>query len=405
MKQLQDMYKAGTLGIDPAENFRLWDATLWFSMTITHALEGAAPAEHWSDVVAFRDTVDWDKLLNSPGETYDGITMIPETVRAETEEPAPDENNEFNDVSDLTEPADGANWQSRADALIQAKQTVGLCADTLGPSFQILWHAVVHDWTPKMLAETDGYGHRVTGAAYGMGMVRSALRQLAYFRDRLASAERGETPRKFFPLAGRSSVTTPPPARSGTMRIEAALSFISFFGTDMTTLSDLVRATIERTKQPRPHVEQSARALQKAGMLSAKNIVPLEGARLLIALAARKASEATAFTNEYASLERIRWHNAIAAPGEPNEPQRAGDAIERLVASIWGGSREHIKKTVMIIQSWPEIVIDGDHYHPSGTLMETGGIISEVRRSLEIPACIIAQIGADLGHTGCRYAV
>jgi hypothetical protein len=175
----------------------------------------------------------------------------------------------------------------------------------------------------------------------------------------------------------------------------------------MATLSDLTRATIERTKLP--SVEQRARALQTAGLVTAKNIVPLECARLLIALAARQASKAIAFTNQYASLEKIRWHRQFSAPDEPNPPERAGDAIERLVMSIWGGSREHIGATVQVITSWPEIIITdargyGDHFHPSGTLMEAHGF-ADVRHSLEIPACIIAQIGADLGHKGCTYAV
>jgi hypothetical protein len=177
----------------------------------------------------------------------------------------------------------------------------------------------------------------------------------------------------------------------------------------MATLADLIRATIVRTKLPRSHVERRARALHSAGLVSTKNIVPLECARLLTALAAPQASKATAFTNQYAALERIRWHNQVADPDAPNPPQRAGDTIERLVASIWGGSREHVGKIVEIVTTSPEIVIYdergyGDHFHPSGTLTESSGPIG-VRSTMAIPGRVIAQIGADLGHKGCAYAV
>jgi hypothetical protein len=199
------MYKAGKLGVDPRENLRLWDACLRFKATVVHATEGKEPVEHYSETRDWRDYINWAALIADPHGTYQGIPVF-------TPGDAPEGWGVSDDceVVDVVDPNDmmdpGADI---AEDLVAAKQTIGLLADTLGPDFRILKHAIVHDWTPRTLAETDGYGHRVTGAAYGMGMIRSALRQLAYFWDRLDSAERCETPRKFFPLAGFKALSAP----------------------------------------------------------------------------------------------------------------------------------------------------------------------------------------------------
>jgi hypothetical protein len=105
--------------------------------------------------------------------------------------------------------------------------------------------------------------------------------------------------------------------------------------------------------------------------------------------------------NRYASLKRL-----VEA-----EHVKAGDAIEAWVTSIWAGNCDAADKTLRIVQSWEEIIFadsadrqhSGEHFYPDGQFIERHELF-EVRRSIEIPGIVIAQIGADLGKRGCSYA-
>jgi hypothetical protein len=46
----------------------------------------------------------------------------------------------------------------------------------------------------------------------------------------------------------------------------------------------------------------------------------------------------------------------------------------------------------------------GEHFYGEDQIMEQHALF-DVRRSLEIPGRIIAQIGGDLGMRGCKYAI
>jgi hypothetical protein len=170
----------------------------------------------------------------------------------------------------------------------------------------------------------------------------------------------------------------------------------------------LVRATISRTGLRKAFVEQRARQLQDAGLLpvavgtSKVAAQPRHLTHLLISLAAARVRSAPALVHEYAALARIGDHS----------PRLAGDAIEQLIARIWSGDKADHGKVVHIVSTWPEFIITeradnvfaGEHFYEPGAVMEFHGL-DAVRRVLEIPVCVVAQIGADIGFQGCRYAI
>ncbi|KJC53470.1 hypothetical protein UB31_08640 [Bradyrhizobium sp. LTSP849] len=171
------------------------------------------------------------------------------------------------------------------------------------------------------------------------------------------------------------------------------------------TVPDLVRATHERSKLPATYTNQRAREIQNAGLLPlAKGSAyararPCDLVNLVLALSADKVRHAPATVNRYSGLRRLVEAEHI----------RAGAALEAWVTKIWAGDRDEADKTLRIVQTWQEIVFedrDGhtEHFYSADTLMELHAVM-DVRRSIEIPGRVIAQIGADLGIRGCQYAV
>jgi hypothetical protein len=168
-----------------------------------------------------------------------------------------------------------------------------------------------------------------------------------------------------------------------------------------TTFAALVCATIEHTKLPRTKVEQTAREIQNAGQaVLGRGAIARPGdlAHLLLGVSSDTVRSAPATVNRYSRLTRL-----VEA-----EHPKAGDAIEAWVTKIWSGDRDEADKTLRIVQSWPEIVFHDRDHHPEhfyadGHIMERHALF-EVRRSIEIPGIVIAQIGADLGKRGCSYA-
>jgi hypothetical protein len=172
------------------------------------------------------------------------------------------------------------------------------------------------------------------------------------------------------------------------------------------TVPDLVRSTHARTKLPATKINQSAREIQNAGLLPIANGAtyakarPRDLVRLLFAVSADKVRHAPALVNRYSDLKRLGADNTSA-----------GDALEALVGKIWSGDRDAADKTIRVVQSWPEVIIAerddeqhaGDHYYGEDQIMELHALF-DVRRSIEIPGRVIAQIGADLGFKGCAYA-
>lgn len=174
------------------------------------------------------------------------------------------------------------------------------------------------------------------------------------------------------------------------------------------TVPDLVRSTHERTKLPATYIHQRSREIQNAGLLplargsAYARAKPRDAVNLWIALAADKVRHAPATVNQYSSLKRL-----VEA-----EHGKAGDAIESWVTKIWSGNRDEADKTLRIVQTWPEVILAerddeqhaGEHFYPDDAFIERHALF-DVRRSLEIPGRVVAQIGADLGMRGCQYAI
>jgi hypothetical protein len=83
-----------------------------------------------------------------------------------------------------------------------------------------------------------------------------------------------------------------------------------------------------------------------------------------------------------------------------------------LIGKIWSGDRHAADTTIRIVQSWPQVILAesgdeqhaGEHFYGEDQIMERHALF-DVRRSLEIPGRIIAEIGGDLGMRGCQYAI
>jgi hypothetical protein len=170
------------------------------------------------------------------------------------------------------------------------------------------------------------------------------------------------------------------------------------------TIANMVSAVHERTHMTPTYVEQRARVLQNNGLLQlgrGATARPRDCANVLLSLSADKVRHATALVNRYSDLKRLGADNT-----------KAGDALEALVTEIWAGDRDAADKTIRIVQSWPEIIIAerdeeqhaGLHFYDDEQIMEMHALF-DVRRSIEIPGRVIAQIGGDLGMRGCQYAV
>jgi hypothetical protein len=162
------------------------------------------------------------------------------------------------------------------------------------------------------------------------------------------------------------------------------------------TFAAMVCAVINRAKLPRAKVEQTAREIQNAGLaVLGRGVIarPIDLANLFLGISTDKVRHAPATVNRYSSLKRL-----VEA-----EHPKAGDAIEAWVTKVWAGDRTEAHKTLRIVQTWPEIIIDGEHFYSEDQYIEQHTVM-DVRRSIEIPGRVIAQIGADLGIRGCAYA-
>ncbi|MDH2354895.1 hypothetical protein QCM80_30135 [Bradyrhizobium sp. SSUT112] len=167
------------------------------------------------------------------------------------------------------------------------------------------------------------------------------------------------------------------------------------------SIATMVRAIIDRTKLPRTKVEQTTRELQNAGLVQlgrGANARPADLANTLLGLSADKVRHAPATVNQYSSLRRL-----VEA-----EHVKAGDALESWVTKIWAGDRDEADKVLRIVQTWQEINFEDrghhtEHFYSAGTPLEQHTLF-DVRRSIELPGRVIAQIGADLGIRGCSYA-
>jgi hypothetical protein len=167
------------------------------------------------------------------------------------------------------------------------------------------------------------------------------------------------------------------------------------------TFAAMVCAVIDRTTLPRAKVEQTAREIQNAGLaVLGRGAIARPGdlANLLLGVSSDTVRRSPATVNQYSNLKRL-----VEA-----EHVKAGNALEAWVTKVWSGNRDEADKTLRIVQSWPEIVFydrdhHAEHFYSEDHLIERHALL-DVRRSIEIPGLVIAQIGADLGLRGCQYA-
>lgn len=169
------------------------------------------------------------------------------------------------------------------------------------------------------------------------------------------------------------------------------------------SIADLTRAVGARTGFTATYIEQRARALQGAGLLPVANgrqhiaAKPRDLAHLLLSLASAKVRNAPATVHKYASLAMLS-----------EDKSRAGDVIEQLIKTIWDGDRQARGTKIAIVETESKVILSFDgyetHFYPADTIIEFRGIDS-VRRTLEIPCIVIAQIGADLGFARCNNAI
>lgn len=193
-----------------------------------------------------------------------------------------------------------------------------------------------------------------------------------------------------------------PPRVSGYFFWAASLQLLKRLDSMTRSIATMVRAIIDRTKLPRTKIEQTTREIQNAGLVQlgrGASARPVDLANTLLALSADKVRHAPAAVIQYSSLRRL-----VEA-----EHVKADDALESWVTKIWAGDRDESDKTLRIVQTWREIVFedrDGytERFYPADALMELHTLF-DVRRSIEVPGRVIAQIGADLGIRGCQYAV
>lgn len=170
------------------------------------------------------------------------------------------------------------------------------------------------------------------------------------------------------------------------------------------TIANMVCAVHQRTPFTPTYVEQRSRALQNAGLLQLGRgaiATPRDLVRLLLSACADKVRQAPTFVNQYSDLQRLGA-----------ETTTAGDALESWVTKIWAGDRNEADKTLRVVQSWQEIILAerddkqhaGQHFYGADQILEHHALF-DVRRSVEIPGRVIAQIGADIGMRGCQYAI
>lgn len=167
------------------------------------------------------------------------------------------------------------------------------------------------------------------------------------------------------------------------------------------TIANMVCAVHQRTPFTPTYVEQRARVLQNNGLVQlGRGAIarPRDLVNLLLATSADKVRHAPAIVHQYSDLKRL-----VDA-----EHGKAGDALEAWATKVWAGDRSEADKTLRVIQTWPEIILEdrdgyGEHFYAADKLLEQHTVV-DVRRSIEIPGRVVAQIGADLGMRGCAYA-
>jgi hypothetical protein len=213
------LYHGGKLGVGEIENRRHWSAALRLKRIMADARGEEAldiVENDWWDLVDWRVAIEWDKLIKDPDGTFQGLHVEDFGAAEKREELRRDQGGpkKYKDTNshDSYSCVDNGSWNvfrdlAPAALLVLNKQTVALAADWLGSDYRVLIAAIDKGWTAAMIGETEGYTlGSATARACGIGMLRSALRNLSDFFVKLDRLESGEAAVK----GARSTVAQTP---------------------------------------------------------------------------------------------------------------------------------------------------------------------------------------------------
>jgi hypothetical protein len=102
---------------------------------------------------------------------------------------------EFQDTDVPNDCATVDNAEGEYDQIrtLHARQVVSLAEDVLGHDYKVLTSLIIDNWTARTIGENEGYMNRATASAFGMGMIRSVLRNLSRFYLKLDRLEQDGT--------------------------------------------------------------------------------------------------------------------------------------------------------------------------------------------------------------------
>jgi hypothetical protein len=196
---IREMAQRGELGINEPENRRhSFDAGRLkrdIAMSTGEFLSDSA-ASDWRELAL--PHLDLDETIVSFARDT-GLTLNDDGEFQDTDVP--------NDCATV----DNAEGEYEQIRTLHARQVISLAEDVLGDDYKVLTSLILDNWTARTIGENEGYMNRATASACGIGMIRSALRNLSRFYLKLDRLEHGgERPPDVWPLIGTpKSIATP----------------------------------------------------------------------------------------------------------------------------------------------------------------------------------------------------
>ncbi|MET4211449.1 hypothetical protein [Bradyrhizobium sp. LA2.1] len=188
-QHLKEMAQRGELGVNEPENRRHAFAAERLKRDIA-----VSRGEPLNDSAAN----DWRELRGDYfGEGIDSLGSDNEILLSDELE------FEDTDAPEQSAVVDNAGTECAQVCIHRVQQVVALAKEVLGDDYGVLESVIVNNWTAQAVGENELFGHRATASACGKGMIRSALRNLARFYDRLDRLElSGDRPIDVWPLIG-----------------------------------------------------------------------------------------------------------------------------------------------------------------------------------------------------------
>jgi hypothetical protein len=197
----RELAQRGKLGINEPENRRHW-----FDAERLKRIIAISMGEQMNDSAAY----DWRGLM------LPYVGPEPESLATDVGLTVNDDG-EFQDSDVPGECAvvDNAEGESDQMRLLHARQVISLAEDVLGDDYNVLKSLILDNWTAQMIGENELFMDRATASGCGMGMIRSALRNLSRFYLRLDRLEQsGDRPLDVWPLIGTPTTAPRVPRRT-----------------------------------------------------------------------------------------------------------------------------------------------------------------------------------------------